>query len=362
MKICLFGKNLTNLILSQVLIKKGISVHLYHQKKNKLAKINYNRTIGLSFENIKFLKKYDLDVEKIGQKISKIFLYKNDSKETFLKFDNKNSLFFIVKTHLLFESVYKKLKKRKDFKESNIKKDSDYLKLLKKKDFQFFVNSETNNIINKKFFFQNIKKDYKSTSYISVIDHQKLKNNTSVQIFTKRGPLAFLPISNSKTSLVYSVTDKLDINENEFKELVKKYNKFYKIKKFFNVDKFKLNFFLSKKYTYKNILSFGDTLHKVHPLAGQGFNMTVRDIKSLTDQIQKNIDLGLELSTAIIAFEKDRKHNNFFFAYGIDFLHNFFEKENRFKILDNKKISETLDNSFFLKKISEKFANKGFNF
>ena len=128
------------------------------------------------------------------------------------------------------------------------------------------------------------------------------------------------------------------------------------------VDKFKLSFFLSKKYTFKNILSFGDTLHKVHPLAGQGFNMTVRDIKSLTDQIQKNIDLGLELSTAIIAFEKDRKHNNFFFAYGIDFLYNFFEKENRFKILDNKKISETLDNSFFLKKISEKFANKGFNF
>ena len=91
------------------------------------------------------------------------------------------------------------------------------------------------------------------------------------------------------------------------------------------------SFFLSKKYTYKNILSFGDTLHKVHPLAGQGFNMTVRDIKSLTDQIQKNKDLGLELSPAIIAFEKDRKHNNFFFAYGIDFLHNFFEKENRFK-------------------------------
>ena len=83
MKICLFGKNLTNLILSQVLIKKGISVHMYYQKKNKLAKINYNRTIGLSFENIKFLKKYDIDIEKIGQKISKIFLYKNDSKETF---------------------------------------------------------------------------------------------------------------------------------------------------------------------------------------------------------------------------------------------------------------------------------------
>ncbi len=362
MKICLFGKNLTNLILSQVLIKKGISVHVYNQKKNKLANINYNRTIGLSFDNVKFLKKYDIDVEKIGQKISKIFLYKNDSKNPFLKFENKNSLFFIVKNHLLFKEIYKKLKKRKEFKESNINKDSDYLKLLKKKDFQFFVNSQTNNFINKKFFFQNIKKDYKSTSYITVMDHQKLKNNTSVQIFTKRGPLAYLPISNSKTSLVYSVADKSEINETGFKELVKKYNKFYKIKKFNNVDKFKLSFFLSKKYTYKNILSFGDAIHKVHPLAGQGFNMTVRDIKSLTDQIQKNMDLGLELSTAILSFEKEKKHNNFFFAYGIDFLHNFFEKENRFKILENKKISKAIDNSLLLKKISEKFANKGFNF
>ena len=154
MKICLFGKNLTNLILSQVLIKKGISVHMYHQKKNKLAKINYNRTIGLSFENIKFLKKYDIDVEKIGQKISKIFLYKNDSKETFLKFDNKNSLFFIVKNHLLFDRVYKKLKKRKDFKESNIIKDSDYLKLLTKKDFQFLLIQKQITLLIKNSFFK----------------------------------------------------------------------------------------------------------------------------------------------------------------------------------------------------------------
>ena len=42
--------------------------------------------------------------------------------------------------------------------------------------------------------------------------------------------------------------------------------------------------------------------------------MTVRDIKSLTDQIQKNMDLGLELSTAILSFEKERKHRGE--AYG----------------------------------------------
>ena len=30
-----------------------------------------------------------------------------------------------------------------------------------------------------------------------------------------------------------------------------------------------------------NILAFGDLLHKIHPLAGQGFNMTIRDMTNL---------------------------------------------------------------------------------
>ena len=38
---------------------------------------------------------------------------------------------------------------------------------------------------------------------------------------------------------------------------------------------------------FKNILSFGDLIHKVHPLAGQGFNMTIRDIKSLSNIISR---------------------------------------------------------------------------
>ena len=43
----------------------------------------------------------------------------------------------------------------------------------------------------------------------------------------------------------------------------------------------------SHETIFKNILSFGDALHKIHPLAGQGFNMTVRDAKILSDLINK---------------------------------------------------------------------------
>ena len=49
-------------------------------------------------------------------------------------------------------------------------------------------------------------KKYNSFAYTTIIEHKKsLNNNTAVQIFTKRGPLAFLPISNNKTSVVYSI-------------------------------------------------------------------------------------------------------------------------------------------------------------
>ena len=67
-------------------------------------------------------------------------------------------------------------------------------------------------------------------------------------------------------------------------------------------------------------------MHKVHPLAGQGFNMTVRDTKILSDLIDKNLALGLNLDTILEKFEIERKNPNFIFAMGIDFLHEFLTK------------------------------------
>ena len=42
-----------------------------------------------------------------------------------------------------------------------------------------------------------------------------------------------------------------------------------------------------KSYYYKNVLAFGDILHKIHPLAGQGFNMTIRDIKLFLEIVKR---------------------------------------------------------------------------
>ena len=68
----------------------------------------------------------------------------------------------------------------------------------------------------------------------------------------------------------------------------------YEIKKIDNVENFELKSFILRSYYHNNILAFGDLLHRIHPLAGQGFNMTIRDINCLISIIQKKIELNLK--------------------------------------------------------------------
>ena len=53
---------------------------------------------------------------------------------------------------------------------------------------------------------------------------------------------------------------------------------------------------LSRNYYFKNILSFGENLHKIHPIAGQGWNLGVKDVKNL-HEISKTmkVDFGNDL-------------------------------------------------------------------
>jgi 2-octaprenyl-6-methoxyphenol hydroxylase len=71
--------------------------------------------------------------------------------------------------------------------------------------YELIINCDPINFITKRYFSKKISKEYNSTAYTTIISHDEIINDTAVQIFTKNGPLAFLPISNKKTSIVYSV-------------------------------------------------------------------------------------------------------------------------------------------------------------
>ena len=143
-------------------------------------------------------------------------------------------------------------------------------------------------------------------------------------------------------------------------DLIKKFNPIYSIEKIDNWSRFKLKSSNLRNYYKDNILAFGDLLHKIHPLAGQGFNMSLRDIKLLSDLIDEKINFGLDLDSSICRdFQKKSKDKNFIFSSSIDLIYELFNLENKLNSnLFNKSIN-FIGNHKLINSFLRKFADNG---
>ena len=362
MNICLIGNGLTSLVLAKNLINKKINVFVYY--KNIKNPTFESRTIGISKNNFDFFNKEIIRFKKnMIWKIKQIEIYSEKFKdEKILNFKkSEEELFSIVKHNKVYRLLENDLKKNKLFKKILIKNNSFYEKILIEKKYDLIINCDGNNKIARDIFYRRIDKNYNSHAYTTIIKHKKIKNLKAIQIFTKIGPIAFLPVSNVETSVVFSIMNKRKIlSEAEVKKLIIQYSKNFEIKSFGKLENFQLNFSLLRKYYYKNLLAFGDTLHKIHPLAGQGFNMTLRDIKILSKIIQNRIDLGLPLDYSIYKeFEKTTKHFNFIFSFVIDFIHEFFQFDHKYKNNYSNKLLKFVSKNKLFNNLVSKYADKG---
>jgi 2-octaprenyl-6-methoxyphenol hydroxylase len=279
--------------------------------------------------------------------------------EKLLNFEkNDDQIFSIIKNHELHRVLEKSLIKSKYFKKRYLK--SVNLSFLK--DYNIIINCNYLHNFTNKYFSKNIIKEYDSIAYTTIISHEKIVNNTAIQVFTKRGPLAFLPISNKETSIVYSVHNSTK-KVNDINELIKQYNLKYKINKIDKIENFELKSLNLRSYYHKNILAFGDLLHKIHPLAGQGFNMTIRDTRMLLNIIKNKLDLGLELDSSVNKeFENKMKYKNFIFSSGVDLIHEFFNYERKFKNSVLSKSIKILGKNSSANKAFIKIADEGIFF
>ena len=326
MRVSILGSGLSSLTLAKALVNKNIYVDVLAQKKD--IRINHTRSIGITQSNINFFNKNIININKLLWRLKKIEIFSDNLKnEKILNFENKNDqLFSIVKNQDLYQVLEKKLLTNKYFKKKKISnKDLSFIN-----NYDLIINCNYFHSITKKYFSKKIEKKYNAFAYTTTIKHKKILNDVAIQIFTKNGPLAFLPTSPTETSIVYSVQNsnkKINIEK-----LINKHNFKYKINRFEKIDSFELSSLNLRSYSHKNILAFGDLIHRIHPLAGQGFNMTIRDIKTLIDIIQNKYDLGLPLDNSVIyEFEKNLKYKNFIFSNGIDVIYEFFNFERKIK-------------------------------
>ena len=241
---------------------------------------------------------------------------------------------------------------------------SFYTDLLKKNKYDLIINCDSNNFLSKKYFTNKINKDYENCAYTTILKHKKITNNIAIQNFTKRGPIAFLPISNKETSVVYSLdTTKKNYNDHEVLNLIIKNNPKYQIQNIDKLSRFNLSSSNLRNYHHDNILAFGDLLHRIHPLAGQGFNMTIRDIGILSKIIQKKISLGMQLDVSILMdFEKETRNKNFLFSSSIDFIYEAFNFDKKIESKSFNKILKRIGKNKNLNNLFIKLADRGLNF
>ena len=203
---------------------------------------------------------------------------------------------------------------------------------------------------------------YEELAITTILNHSSFNNKTVRQIFLDNEILALLPISNTRTSIVWSVKKNMrKMSDLLLKKKIKLYAKNYLKKITFesNIECKNLNFLIRNKYYQDRTLLFGDALHVIHPFVGQGFNMILRDLACLKKILSKKINLGLDIGSVDILseFSSEAKPRNFAFSVSVDLLKNYFS----YKKLSNN-ILKILNKSNFTKDIFFDIANKGFKF
>ena len=127
-----------------------------------------------------------------------------------------------------------------------------------------------------------------------------------------------------------------------------------------NLQSYPLTLNLKRTYYKDDALSLGEGLHTIHPVAGQGFNLVMRDIKKLKQIIKYYTSLGISIknSPALEDFSNHRKSENIITGLGIDLTHNFFKQNKLFEPF-KELILKNISKNNMLKKISKLISNQG---
>jgi len=383
-KICIIGSGLTGLMIAYLLSKFRLQIDIVEQDFNK-KKINPTK-IALSKSSLDELCRYGLkDIRKKSNIIKNIYLhdsYSSISLKQDLHFsvsNKKEALAYIIDSNTLFSDIYKKLKSLKNInfinKEISSINDEKFFKEITfkdliKKNYNLIIFASANNLsLLSKFKLRKVvDKSYNEDAYVFNLFHEKISNNSARQFFLKDGPLAFLPVSSAETSVIWSIKNN-SINKkyvsnkkylskffnNHFKELFKE------IISISEINKFNLNYSFNELKDSKRTLLFGEIANKIHPIAGQGWNMTLRNIFSLIKVIKYSINLGLEIGNDIFIkkYLNETNLNNLAFATLIDAIRKIFDIKIDSYAAIRKNTLSNLDKNFFIKKNFINIANKG---
>jgi 2-octaprenyl-6-methoxyphenol hydroxylase len=177
---------------------------------------------------------------------------------------------------------------------------------------------------------------YPQTGIVCAVRHEVPHNGIAHEHFLPAGPFAILPMIGNRSSIVWTerndlVPAILDLDDDGFAaELRARFGTFLG-----NVEvapgrwAYPLSVVHAKRYTAPRLALAGDAAHAIHPIAGQGFNIGLRDVAALAEVVVDALRLGLDpgASDVLDRYERWRRPDNMAMIAVTDSLNRLFSND-----------------------------------
>lgn len=143
--------------------------------------------------------------------------------------------------------------------------------------------------------------DYDQSGIVVTVGHERDHHGRAEEHFLPAGPFAILPLTGKRSSLVWTENRAeaariTALGEAEFHdELEKRFGLHLgEIKALDKPRAFPLGYFVARSFIAERLALVGDAAHVIHPIAGQGLNMGLKDVAALAEVVVDAARLGID--------------------------------------------------------------------